>query len=68
MGKKFSERIGVTQPKAIQMDSMDKDLKISIWNVIADFIYEKMGQPYWSKVAAYSARDFFKEPSKRLID
>ena len=66
MGKKFSERIGVTQPKAIQMDSMDKDLKISIWNVIADFIYEKMGQPYWSKVAAYSARDFFKEPSEEF--
>ena len=39
--KSFSERYGYTQPKQIQRESMDEDLRNSLWNMfIKEFQYE----------------------------
>ena len=40
---RFSERIGKKEPKfAIQLDSMDKELRNGLWNVITFFLTEPM--------------------------
>lgn len=40
MSKRFSERIGRRNPKtAIQLESMDSDLRTSLWNVLEVHIF-----------------------------
>lgn len=42
----FSDRIGVTKPRdLIQVDSMDDDLRISLWNVLTAVYWEKFDRP-----------------------
>lgn len=33
----FSERMGITEPKTIQMANLDMDLRNSLWNVCREF-------------------------------
>jgi hypothetical protein len=35
----FSERLGITQPKAIQLNSLDTELRNSLWNVCSGFCF-----------------------------
>jgi len=36
----FSERMGLTKPKAKQNQGMDDDLRVCLWNVITRYLYE----------------------------
>ncbi len=69
MGKKrFSERMGITQPPTVQVDSMTDELKNSLWN----FLVGRLGRPPeatwmhnggrgpWVDLANKSAEGFFK--------
>ena len=35
----FSERLGITQPKTIQIDALDMELRNSLWNVCRRFFF-----------------------------
>lgn len=39
MSKLFSERMGYTPPKPLQLESMDEDLRNSLWNAFYDGIF-----------------------------
>ena len=42
---KFSERYGFSPPKGIQLKSMDKELRISLWNVIQNYFFKFIERP-----------------------
>src|SRR5262245_27038590 len=39
---KFSERIGLTQPKGVQLNGMDLELKNSLWNVLKIIVLDPL--------------------------
>lgn len=66
---RFSERIGKRKPRVeIQIDSMDKELKNSLWNVISISIIEHLKSRDWIYQTSYETLinsiwfSFFKEP------
>ncbi len=70
---RFSERIGKKQKKVeIQLDSIDQELKNSIWNIICMFINEPMEKYQWLSTSNYKSFieslwfSFFKEPIDRI--
>lgn len=64
--KRFSERIGaVSSPSTIQVDSISKDLRNSLWNLFYS-TYEDSTWDYWKRVASYVARFFRKVPADDL--
>lgn len=51
---RFSERIGKRKPKiAIQLDSMDNDLRNSLWNIICMFITKPIQREHWITQTRY---------------
>jgi len=63
---KFSERIGAVESiKNIQIDSVNDELRNSLWNLFLD-LYEDSDKNYWRKVAKYIAKYFRKIPADEL--
>lgn len=69
----FSDRIGVTQPKGVmQTGSMDSDLRIGLWNVLTEHIWNRMTadrlSQSWEMRELFRAlwRDHFKQPLDTL--
>ena len=68
--KTFSERKGLTPvSETIQIDSMTKELRNSLWNALDDEIWSKPGfvhhphtTPYIRKFSRVLWSDYFKEP------
>jgi AbiJ N-terminal domain 4 len=68
---RFSERTGITPVKsAIQLDSMDDDLRISLWNALSDHYWHSMHDayslsrhPHLQVLVHKMWRDFFKLPT-----
>ena len=59
----FSERMGITQPKLLQIDSMDADLRNSLWNIFVDMFsktnaFEVISEDIW--------KNFLKKPTDEL--
>lgn len=51
----FSERMGITPPKAIQIDSMDDELRNSLWNALVLFYWQPlMDARYHESLSGYS--------------
>ena len=69
MNRKFSDRIGVTQPVTlIQVDSMNEELQNSIWNVILMILHVEDNPPYLARAVQVIAREFLKTPVDALPD
>lgn len=70
----FSQKIGKKPIKIdIQVDSMDDDLRISLWNKLHIYIFERIGSTYLSYTNYEGLikciwMDFFKYPLDRLDD
>jgi len=67
--KKFSERIGAKEPrKFLQIDSMDNNLRNSLWNILIDLYEDDHGnrKNYWIMVSKYVAQFFAKIPVDEL--
>jgi AbiJ-like protein len=69
----FSERIGITLPKSIQLDSLDDDLRNSLWNVCYEYCFTRTGAstPFllndeMYQLAVALQRDFYKQPIQML--
>lgn len=70
----FSQRLGITEPKQIiQKESMDDDLKISLWNILDLCIWEDLKKERWLKynqeIYSYFVSlwiSFFKRPLDTL--
>jgi hypothetical protein len=59
---KFSERTGIVEsPKTIQVDSMNDELRNSLWNLLCT-LYEQNRKHYWRMVAKHVAEFFRKSP------
>ena len=57
---KFSERIGITTTsRNLQVESMDADLRSSLWNVLSEHL-DHPKYRRWSEALACAARDHFK--------
>jgi len=70
---RFSQRIGKTPIKVnIQKDTMDDDLRTSLWNVFYDFVAEKIGNDLCHSEYYLLIRNmwvyFFKKPLDSLND
>ncbi len=70
---KFSERIGKTPIKTgIQLDSMDNELRNSLWNIVTIFLVQPMEQKQWLEYSGYKGIvermwfSFFKEPTDQI--
>jgi hypothetical protein len=71
---KFSERIGKSPIRTgIQLDSMDIELKNSLWNVVTIFLIEPMEKSHqWLEYSKYNTAlesiwfSFFKEPTDQI--
>jgi len=70
---KFSERIGKIQPKvAIQLDSMDDDLKNSLWNILLSYIIEPIADKFYLHETEFEPFivsiwfSFLKEPKDQI--
>jgi hypothetical protein len=44
MKQKFGERIGVTKPRLIQLDSIDEALRNALWSALYTEIFKKIGE------------------------
>lgn len=67
MGLLFSQRIGLTPgSKNLQIESMDSDLRIRIWNVLSEHFIDHL---YWPKVSDMRVfKDIWHKFFKRSID
>ena len=70
---KFSERIGKKTPRtSIQLDSIDMELRNSLWNIISAFLIEPMEQRQWLRDSGFKNFvehlwfSFFKEPTDHI--
>lgn len=63
MSKPFSERIGVTKPKSIQTDSMDEDLRVSLWNALVAVVGSDGRFPNWLYLTQSIAFNVLKKPT-----
>lgn len=67
----FSERIGITQPKALQINNIDQDLRNSLWNISSAYLFS-FNTHYLSHDNVLNAkaillyRDFYKQPVDEL--
>src|SRR4051812_46538439 len=74
MSRRFSERVGKRALKTvIQIDSMDEELRNSLWNIMDCYIYrpllkETLPLPYAKYRGVFDQiwRDFFKEPMDQI--
>jgi AbiJ N-terminal domain 4 len=68
----FSERLGITQPKAIQLNNLDTELRNSLWNVCRTFFFIPLSgdlyDDHMRHVAIALYRDYLKLPIERLPD
>lgn len=71
--KKFSERIGLNQPKSkIQLNSIDKDLRNSLWNILLLYLISPLrNKVYYSESTLSGLVDqiwfsYFKEPLDKI--
>jgi hypothetical protein len=62
---KFSERIGISVPSTIQLDSVSDELRNSLWNYMVS-LYDDSDRKYWIMVADNVARFFRKSPVDEL--
>lgn len=64
--RRFSERYGYKSPKEeFQIDSMDNDLRISLWNEVSQYFYVKHKTSF-IKFTKTLWKDFFKLPIDQL--
>jgi hypothetical protein len=70
----FSERMGITQPKKIQIDSLDVDLRNSLWNVCHGWFFSPddyglvpAGKQYLHLVATKLYQNHYKLPVDDLL-
>lgn len=64
--KRFSQRIGVEEVStSLQIDSMNNDLKNSLWNVLL-YLYNRKTNNYWLMVADHVAVNFRKSPADEV--
>jgi hypothetical protein len=68
----FSERIGITPPKAIQLESLDYDLRNSLWNVCYHYWFtatsRTLSECNMYQLALGLQKDFYKQPVNMLTD
>lgn len=58
---RFSERNGIQSPQALQVESVNDELRNSLWNLFLE-LYDAEKHGYWGTVAFHIARDFRKCP------
>lgn len=70
----FSERMGITQPKEIQIHSLDMDLRTSLWNVCYGWFFSEgefglvpAGEQYLYDVAFKLYQNHYKLPVDDLL-
>jgi hypothetical protein len=69
MAMRFSERMGLREPKAVQLNATDMDLRVCLWNALQDFL---ISLTFWNDtVGCASLRSviwtrFFKLPADDL--
>lgn len=62
----FSDRIGATAvPTTIQVDSMSRELRNSLWNLLHN-LYQDNNHDYWQKIVPQIAQFFRKVPIDEL--
>lgn len=62
----FSQRMGIKPPKKeIQIDSMDNDLRNSLWNALIIFFWDEI-KAYWNKPYTYEYKHIFERFIKKL--
>ncbi len=59
--QKFSDRIGATKPRPIQLESMDSSLKNSIWNLILNTVFSGESRSFNLRIK-FIAERFLKIP------
>ena len=57
--KLFSERMGYEQPKSIQREGMDSDLRSGLWNVFYKCFEDRMSRELLSQKAEYTLHHIF---------
>lgn len=57
--KSFSERYGYAKPKLPQLEEMDDDLRVGLWNVFHEIIVQSRGGCY--QIGPYQAGDIYQE-------
>ena len=68
----FSERMGITQPKGIQLQSLDADLRNSLWNVCLEYWFTptahsgELVEDDMYQLAVALHRDLYKQPVNML--
>lgn len=62
MEERFSDRLGITRQRAIQVDSIDDGLRATIWNLLHELFAERQASSRWPNGAKSLAAWFFKEP------
>jgi hypothetical protein len=69
----FSERMGITQPKGIQLQGLDADLRNSLWNVCYEYWFTstirsgELSESDMYQLAVALQRDLYKQPINMLI-
>ncbi|MEB2263610.1 hypothetical protein LAV77_02270 [Priestia megaterium] len=69
---KFSERMGIKPARSvIQLDSMDDDLKNSLWNVLYEHVFSELPMTFGEDGMIFSFfrgmyRNYFKKPVDRI--
>lgn len=65
----FSERMGITQPKAVQVDDMDMELRNSLWNVCRLWAFGAKYTKYLADSPLYRvAESIYKNFYKRAVE
>ena len=64
MAPKFSDRIGITSRRNIQLEEMDDRLRNSLWNVLYQLIFDVEHMDYAEREEAleFLASEFFRIP------
>lgn len=63
--EKFSDRIGITKPLEPQFESMNEELRNSLWNLVLNTIEEKdVGN--WNRQLAYLFFEYFRMPTNEV--
>jgi AbiJ N-terminal domain 4 len=66
----FSERLGITQPKTIQIANLDMDLRNSLWNVCREYFFifrtRQLADDYMYIVASKLYKDLYRKPIEAL--
>lgn len=65
MDQSFSERMGITKPPALQLESMSQELQHLLWNCVHRF-FEGIFITHWVNAAHRLGHQFFKERADHI--